>query len=59
MANMRSWLDQNRCEPVRFETKGGKPGTLVIRVEFKTDSDARAFRLAFGTGSAETTIVAA
>ena len=51
LANMRSWLDHNRCEPVRFETKSGEPGTVVIRVEFKTDSDAQAFRLAFGTGA--------
>ena len=59
LANMRSWLDHNRCEPVRFETKSGEPGTVVIRVEFKTDSDAQAFRLAFATGGPETTVVAA
>jgi hypothetical protein len=45
LANMRSWLDHNRREPVRFETKGGEPGVVVIRVEFKDDSDAEAFRL--------------
>ena len=58
LANMRNWLDHNRCEPVRFETESGEPGNLVIRVEFKTDSDAQAFRLAFGTGAAEHTVAA-
>jgi hypothetical protein len=31
----------------------------VIRVEFKTDSDAQAFRLAFATGTPENTVAAA
>ena len=59
LANMRNWLDHNRCEPVRFETKSGERGTVVIRVEFKADSHAKAFRLAFGTGTADAAIVAA
>ena len=59
LANMRSWLDHNHCEPVRFETKSGEPGIVVVRVEFKSDSDAQAFRLAFATGAPETTVVAA
>ena len=59
LANMRTWLDHNHCEPVRFETHSRKPGSVVIRVEFKSDGDAEAFRLAFGTGAAETMLATA
>ena len=59
LANMRTWLDHTRCEPVRFESRSAEPGTVAIRIEFKAASDAQAFRLAFHTGAAETTVVAA
>src|SRR5205823_2484784 len=51
---MRTRLDHNHSEPVRFETHSRKPATVVIRVEFKSDGDAEASRLTFGTGAAET-----
>jgi hypothetical protein len=53
LANMRTWLDHNHCEPVRFEIKSGKTGTVTIRVEFKSDSDAEAFQRAFDASVAE------
>ena len=59
LANMRSWLDHNRCEPVRFVTISGEPGTVIVRVEFKTGNDAEAFRRAFDPGASDTAGVAA
>lgn len=51
LANMRNWLDRNRCTPARFETQSVEPGIVLIRVEFADDQDAERFRSAFGGDS--------
>jgi hypothetical protein len=51
MNAMRGWLDDHGCEPSRF-TCDRSPGWLIIRVGFKEDDDAEAFKSRFG-GSEE------
>jgi len=51
MNAMRVWLDDQRCVPSRF-TCDRSPGWLLIRVDFKEDDDADAFKSRFG-GSEE------
>ena len=47
MSKMRSWLDHNHCDRVRFYTHSGEPGTVLITIEFADDADAKAFKLTF------------
>jgi hypothetical protein len=60
LANMRNWLDANRCTPVLFQTKSSEqPGVILIRVEFAGGADAEAFRRAFDVGASDVPSVAA
>ena len=51
MNAMRVWLDDQGCVPSRF-TCDRSPGWLLIKVDFKEDDDAEAFKSRFG-GSEE------
>jgi hypothetical protein len=46
MAAMRAWLDENRCQPSRFDCDQYED-TTVLRLEFKRDSEAQSFRARF------------
>jgi hypothetical protein len=60
MKAMRNWLDIAHCTPVLFQTKSSEqPGFILIRVEFKDDTDATAFRLAFDAGAPDVPSAAA
>ena len=60
LANMRTWLDHNHCEPVLFRTRKSQDAdTVLIRVEFKEDTGAEAFQLAFNGNGTELSNAAA
>lgn len=45
---MRSWLDQNKSGPVKFETASEPSGGIRIRLEFEQPGFAEAFMQRFG-----------
>ena len=45
---MRSWLDQNKSGPVKFETATEAPGAIRVRLEFEQPGLAEAFTEQFG-----------
>jgi hypothetical protein len=47
MGQMRTWLDHLRCEPGAFRSST-VAGSVVGRVEFLVEAEARAFAQAFG-----------
>jgi hypothetical protein len=47
MSGMREFLDRHRADPVRFETMGDGPGTILIRAEFNGSDVAELFRREF------------
>ena len=47
MNRMRAWLDHRRFEPSSF-TLSSAPGPKVVRVLFKSESEAAAFAAEFG-----------
>lgn len=47
MAMMRMWLDEQRFEPSTFNCRDVEEGVLV-RIEFKAASEAKAFAAHFG-----------
>jgi hypothetical protein len=60
MGAMRNWLDIAHCTPVVFQAKSSEQsGAVLIRVEFKDDTDATAFRLAFYAGAPDVPSAAA
>jgi hypothetical protein len=51
LADMRNWLDRNRCTPARFETKSTAPSIILIRIDFGDANDDHA--IAFQAGFAD------
>jgi hypothetical protein len=49
MNRMRAWLDHRRFEPSSF-TLSPASGPKVVRVLFKSESEAAAFAAEFGAG---------
>jgi hypothetical protein len=47
MSGMREFLDRHRADPVRFETMGDGPGTILIQAEFNGSDVAELFRREF------------
>ena len=47
MGQMRTWLDHLRYEPGAFRSSSAG-GTVMFRVEFMVEAEARAFAQAFG-----------
>jgi hypothetical protein len=47
MSEMRSWLDQQRIEPISFRYVGSS-SELTVRVGFKAEIEASAFAEHFG-----------
>ena len=47
LCDMRTWLDHNRSEPEGFRHFAGG-GAVQFLVDFKSESEARAFAQAFG-----------
>jgi hypothetical protein len=47
LASMRSWLDQNRCTPLKF-TSNRYNGIMSVRIEFMNITDAERFKEEFG-----------
>lgn len=45
---MRSWLDGNKCGPVKFETASEPPAAILVRLEFEESGPAAAFERQFG-----------
>jgi hypothetical protein len=42
MADMREWLDRNRCEPTKFKYEQHNEA-VVLSVDFPNDQEAEAF----------------
>ena len=47
MSEMREWLDRHRYEPDLFQHRT-EPDGAVLRVDFKVESEAFQFAVAFG-----------
>jgi hypothetical protein len=47
MGQMRTWLDHLRYQPGAFRSSSAG-GTIMFRVEFMVEAEARAFAQAFG-----------
>jgi hypothetical protein len=47
MSEMREWLDRHRYEPDLFQ-HSTEPDGAVLRVDFKVESEAFQFAVAFG-----------
>jgi hypothetical protein len=48
MADLRRWLDHNRCVPVDFSFSAEPPDTIVVSVDFADDQMAELFERDFG-----------
>jgi len=46
MNEIRSWLDQNRIEPVDFKTVVGREG-IGFEIRFRTEGEAERFQREF------------
>jgi hypothetical protein len=46
-AELRSWLDENHCEPTIFSESGKKIDKLLFNVTFSDNTHARSFASAF------------
>ena len=47
MNEIRSWLDENRIEPVDFRTLVGREG-IGFEIRFRTEQEGERFQRAFG-----------
>jgi hypothetical protein len=45
---LRSWFDENNCQPIRFSRSGREVDKLVFDATFSGDTQARIFASAFG-----------
>jgi hypothetical protein len=48
LGEMRKWLDHNNCIPLNFEIGRSAAGALVVRIQFREDDMAEAFKRDFG-----------
>jgi hypothetical protein len=42
-AELRFWLDSNRCEPALFSPAGRTMDDIIFNITFENDNDARRF----------------
>jgi hypothetical protein len=48
LGELRKWLDHNRCVPVNFEISRAATGSLLVRIVFEHDHQAKRFERDFG-----------
>ena len=46
-AAMRTWLYKKKRNPLRFETRPGPPGTMIVQIELREPNLADALRRTF------------
>ena len=53
LAELREWIDRNGADPVKFESATQADASILVRLEFKTDQLASAFRRVWDEAATE------